>query len=410
MTTSGDSDTPAPTTSVSRRGLLAAGGAVAATSVGVAAGYALAGQPTEPAAAPEADDSLVPFHGPHQAGIATQPQTHAAFLAFDLRGATDRAAAVRLMKLLTDDARRLTAATPVLGDQEPELARTPARLTFTFGFGPRFFTQLGLTQRQPSGLTELPAFGIDQLKPQFCDGDLLVQVCADDPLVLAHAVRQVIKTTRSFAKPRWVQRGFTQPRVALHGAEVSRNLMGQLDGTVNPVPATPDFDAVVWAGPQTGWFAGGTTLVLRRITMQLDTWDELDTPDKELTIGRRLASGAPLTGTAATDQADFAAVDANGLPVIPPFSHMARARPHQQNDRFLRRPYNYDDSNVESGADAGLLFVTYQADIAAQYLPVQQRLAEQDLLNAWTVPIGSAVFALPPGCDENGYIGEGLLA
>lgn len=410
MTTSGDSDTPAPTTSVSRRGLLAAGGAVAATSVGVAAGYALAGQPTEPAAAPEADDSLVPFHGPHQAGIATQPQTHAAFLAFDLRGATDRAAAVRLMKLLTDDARRLTAATPVLGDQEPELARTPARLTFTFGFGPRFFTQLGLTQRQPSGLTELPAFGIDQLKPQFCDGDLLVQVCADDPLVLAHAVRQVTKTTRSFAKPRWVQRGFTQPRVALHGAEVSRNLMGQLDGTVNPVPATPDFDAVVWAGPQTGWFAGGTTLVLRRITMQLDTWDELDTPDKELTIGRRLASGAPLTGTAATDQADFAAVDANGLPVIPPFSHMARARPHQQNDRFLRRPYNYDESNVESGADAGLLFVTYQADIAAQYLPVQQRLAEQDLLNAWTVPIGSAVFALPPGCDENGYIGEGLLA
>lgn len=410
MTRSGDSDTPAPTTSVSRRGLLAAGGAVAATSVGVAAGYALAGQPTAPAAAPEADDSLVPFHAPHQAGIATQPQTHAAFLAFDLRGATDRAAAVRLMKLLTDDARRLTAATPVLGDQEPELARTPARLTFTFGFGPRFFTQLGLTQRQPSGLTELPAFGIDQLKPQFCDGDLLVQVCADDPLVLAHAVRQVTKTTRSFAKPRWVQRGFTQPRVALHGAEVSRNLMGQLDGTVNPVPATPDFDAVVWAGPQTGWFAGGTTLVLRRITMQLDTWDELDTPDKELTIGRRLASGAPLTGTAATDQADFAAVDANGLPVIPPFSHMARARPHQQNDRFLRRPYNYDDSNVESGADAGLLFVTYQADIAAQYLPVQQRLAEQDLLNAWTVPIGSAVFALPPGCDENGYIGEGLLA
>ena len=120
MTTSGDSDTPAPTTSVSRRGLLAAGGAVAATSVGVAAGYALAGQPTEPAAAPEADDSLVPFHGPHQAGIATQPQTHAAFLAFDLRGATDRAAAVRLMKLLTDDARRLTAATPDSAEAQRE--------------------------------------------------------------------------------------------------------------------------------------------------------------------------------------------------------------------------------------------------------------------------------------------------
>lgn len=186
--------------------------------------------------------------------------------------------------------------------------------------------------------------------------------------------------------------------------------MGQLDGTVNPVPETADFEAVVWAAGSPDWFAGGTTLVLRRIKMQLDTWDKLDPPDKELAIGRRLGSGAPLTGTTATDPADFAAVDGTGLPVIPHFSHMARARAHQQGDRFLRRPYNYDDSDIESGADAGLLFAAYQADITTQYLPVQQRLAEQDLMNSWTVPIGSAVFALPPGCQADGYLGEGLLS
>ena len=31
------------------------------------------------------------------------------------------------------------------------------------------------------------------------------------------------------------------------------------------------------------------------------------------------------------------------------------------------------------------------------------------LLNEWTTPIGSAVFAIPPGCVEGGYIGDTLL-
>jgi dye decolorizing peroxidase len=32
------------------------------------------------------------------------------------------------------------------------------------------------------------------------------------------------------------------------------------------------------------------------------------------------------------------------------------------------------------------------------------------LLNQWTTPIGSAVFAIPPGCQEGGYIGDTLLS
>jgi dye decolorizing peroxidase len=43
-------------------------------------------------------------------------------------------------------------------------------------------------------------------------------------------------------------------------------------------------------------------------------------------------------------------------------------------------------------------------------VPVQQRLAESDLLNAWTTPVGSAVFALPRGCAPGEYLGESLLA
>ncbi|WP_090763131.1 hypothetical protein [Nonomuraea maritima] len=36
-------------------------------------------------------------------------------------------------------------------------------------------------------------------------------------------------------------------------------------------------------------------------------------------------------------------------------------------------------------------------------------LSEADLLNEWTTPVGSAVFAVPPGCRQDGWIGESLL-
>ncbi len=66
-----------------------------------------------------------PFHGPHQAGIATPPQAHAVFVGLDLLPGIDREALGRLMQLLTDDARRLTQGRPALADTEPELAHVP---------------------------------------------------------------------------------------------------------------------------------------------------------------------------------------------------------------------------------------------------------------------------------------------
>jgi dye decolorizing peroxidase len=57
----------------------------------------------------------------------------------------------------------------------------------------------------------------------------------------------------------------------------------------------------------------------------------------------------------------------------------------------------------------GHIFAAYTADIEDRFVPVQQALAELDLLNQWTTPIGSAVFALPPGATEGGWVGETLL-
>jgi dye decolorizing peroxidase len=50
------------------------------------------------------------------------------------------------------------------------------------------------------------------------------------------------------------------------------------------------------------------------------------------------------------------------------------------------------------------------ADIDRQFVPVQRRLAELDLLNQWTTPVGSAVFAILPGCAEGGWLGESVLS
>ncbi|MFI6817873.1 Dyp-type peroxidase [Nonomuraea sp. NPDC050328] len=345
---------------------------------------------------PAAGTEVVPFHGEHQAGVATLPQAHAAFVGLTLREGTDRDGLGRLLRVLTDDARRLTAGRPALADTEPGLAELPARLTVTFGFGPGLFRAAGLS----TGPSPLPSFGIDRLQERWSGGDLLVQLCCDDPVTLAHALRMVVKDSRSFTTVKWIQRGFRQ---ATRPAGVTqRNLMGQLDGTVNPVAGTPEFDRAVWI--QEGPLRGGTMLVLRRIRMELDKWDAADSAAKEFAVGRRLDTGAPLTGAREHDEPDFGAVNALGFPVIAPEAHVRRARVADPGLRMWRRAYNYDE-----GGESGLLFAAYQADVERQFTAVQRRLAEVDLLNEWTTPIGSALFAIPPGCAEGGWIGESLL-
>ncbi|MER7457956.1 Dyp-type peroxidase [Micromonospora sp. NPDC126480] len=399
---------------MSRRGLLT-GGALAAggTLAGAAAVTAARSDPPpvrsgDPVPVAAVGIAVEPFHGPRQAGVATEPQAHAAFVAFTLKPGTDRDALGRMLRLLSDDAARLTEGRPALADTEPELGLLPARLTVTFGFGPGLYRAAGLEDRRPPSVADLPPFRIDRLQPRWSGGDLLLQICADDPLTVAHAQRVLIKDSRPFATVRWVQRGFRRAAGAEPG-RTQRNLFGQLDGTANPKPGGP-LEAAVWVTDGPDWLRDGTTLVVRRISMNLETWDLLGRTDRELAVGRRLDTGAPLTGTAEHDEPDFAALGPDGLTVIPDFSHLTRAHVTEDRLKVLRRPYNYDGvPAADCTADSGLIFASYQADIAEQFLPIQRRLADRDLLNEWTTPIGSAVFAIPPGCPGGGWIGQHLL-
>lgn len=410
MTTSDHSPTPRRRLASRRQFLL--GGAVAGVGAAVAIGadQLLARPPAAPPTAPVAEQlhgsETVMFHGKHQAGIETPAQAHATFIALDLREHVDRDGLRRLMRVLTDDAVRLTAGRAALADTEPELTVAPARLTVTFGFGPTFVARTAGTA--PDWLAPLPAFSIDRLQPEFSDGDLLLMVASDDAVTLAHATRMLLKDARSFTSVRWSQSGFRRSRGTEASGTTMRNLFGQVDGTSNLAPGTADFDRLVWIDD--GWLAGGTSFVLRRIEMNLDTWDEVDRAGREQSMGRFLDSGAPLTGTKEHDEPDFEATTSLGFPVIPDFSHVRRARSDNPDERILRRAYNYDDAPIgESISRSGLLFGSFQADVSRQFTPLQRRLDELDLLNTWTTPIGSAVFAIPPGCEPDGYIGETLL-
>ena len=191
-----------------------------------------------------------------------------------------------------------------------------------------------------------------------------------------------------------------------------RNLMGQVDGTVNPAPDSIDFDELVWDdGARQPWFAGGASLVLRRIRMDMDVWDEVDPPLRDLSMGRVQSTGAPLTGNAEHDTPDFAATDQYGITVIPPSSHIARAHQRNPREQLFRRSYNYDDPPPPGQvSDQGLLFASFQRDVDSQFTPVQQRLADEDALNEWTTPVGSAVYAILPGAEPGEFLGQALVA
>ncbi len=402
-----------PSAGVRRRDVLAG-----AAGVGVGAVATLGAAAAVRAATAESAEfgrSRTIAAGRHQAGL-DRPRAHAVFIGVDLAPDVDRDRIRSLLKILSDDAHRLMAGTAPVGDQEPSMAEIPANLAITFGFGPGLVDRVD-PSRKPEWLAPLPKFSIDRLEDRWSHGDLLILVAGDDPLTVAHAQRMMLKDVRAYSTIRWQQTGFRNAHRSLPENTTQRNLFGQLDGTVNAAPDSDEYDRLMWITSDTGpsWLVDGTSFVLRRIHMNLETWDEVDLPGREASVGRRLDTGAPLTGVNEHDEPDFNARTSLGFTVINPMSHIRRARPDDPNIRIVRHTYNYDHPVSGVGgmgaevSDSGLLFGSLQADPLKQFVPIQQRLDEGDLLNTWTVPVGSAVFAIPPAATAGGFIGDTLF-
>ena len=415
----------------SRRGVLAtAGGILAATTMRAAAQTASPG-----ATAVTAE----PFHGPHQAGIATPQQTHCYVMSLDLMTAK-RADVIALLRAWTAAAARMTVgqtAEPLgrdlsvpAGDGGSALDMPPARLTLTFGFGAGLFTQngvdrYGLAKQRPAALVDLPRFNGDQLDPKRVGGDLVVQACADDPQVAFHAVRELVRLSYGNAQPRWAQSGFQADAPA---GETPRNLMGFKDGTQNPgtLGTTPDMprrlDDVAWVGAEgPAWMQGGSYLVARRIRISLEHWDRTEVDFQEQVIGRHKLSGAPLGKASEFAPLDLDRVDGDGNPVIPQNAHVRLgAAATNGGAEMVRRGYAYNDGLSFTAErwppwrqgmmyDAGLMFLAYQRDPRTGFIRVFEPMSKLDALNQYATHNGSGLFACPPGVSPGQYLGQALF-
>ncbi|WP_306324011.1 MULTISPECIES: iron uptake transporter deferrochelatase/peroxidase subunit [unclassified Streptomyces] len=421
--------TSAGATGISRRRLIGTAGAtgVALGAVGAGAGYAVASSnsPEQQAALTSLGADEVMFHGKHQPGITTAMQARGHLVAFDLAAGAGRREAAALLRRWSATAERLMAGEPMSSD-DTDVARDagPSSLTITFGFGHSFFSRTGLEKQRPAALDPLPDFYSDHLDKARSNGDLWVQIGANDPLVAFHALRAIQKEAGGTAKLRWQMNGFNRsPGATAHPMTV-RNLMGQVDGTGNPKPADKDFNERIFV-PSSGsgsgsgsgsvqspaWMANGSYVVVRRIRMLLDDWEKLSTAAQEHVIGRKKSNGAPLTGGKETTEPDLEKTDANGDLVIPLNAHARITRPDQNGgSALLRRPFSYHDGFDEDGTpDAGLLFVCWQADPLRGFVPVQRKLDRGDALSKFIRHEASGLFAVPGGADKGGYVGQALL-
>ncbi|MGW7192586.1 iron uptake transporter deferrochelatase/peroxidase subunit, partial [Streptomyces sp. NPDC054838] len=360
----------------------------------------------------------VAFHGDHQAGITTPLQAKGHVLAFDLAPGAGRTEAAALMRRWSQTAQRLMAGqTAPTADTGIALDAGPSSLTVTFGFGHSFFERTGLVSRRPSALDPLPDFSSDRLDLQRSNGDLWIQIGADDGLVAFHALRALQKDAGEAARVRWQMNGFNRSPGATGAPMTARNLMGQVDGTANPKPADPDFDKRIFvpaAGPgaaEHSWMAGGSYAVVRRIRMLLDEWDKQSTIQQEEVIGRTKATGAPLSGGSETTKMDLAKLGADGKPVIPSNAHARISAPEQNGGAaMLRRPFSFHDGIAPDGSpDAGLLFICWQADPLRGFVPVQRKLDRGDALSEFIRHESSGLYAVPPGPRPGEYVGQRLL-
>lgn len=411
---------------VSRRRLLGGVGAAGATGLvlgagGGAAGYA-ATRSDAPTALTAVGSTEAMFHGKHQPGITTPLQARGHLVAFDLVAGAGRKEAVALMRRWSAVARELMAGRPAGGsadgpghDTGIALDAGPSSLTVTFGFGRTFFARTGLASRLPAALDPLPPFSSDQLDAKRSDGDLWVQIGADDALVAFHALRAVQKESAGTVKVRWQMNGFNRTPGATARPMTARNLMGQIDGTGNPKPADEDFGRRIFVPASPGtpqeWLEGGSYAVVRRIRMLLDDWEKLPVDRQEQVIGRRKADGAPLSGGSETTAMDLDKAGPDGRLAIPDNAHARISSPEKNGGAaMLRRPFSYHDGITEDGTpDAGLLFVCWQADPFQGFVPVQRKLDRGDALSPFIRHEASGLFAVPGGAAEGEYVGQRLL-
>jgi deferrochelatase/peroxidase EfeB len=402
-----------------------------AIGLGVGAEVASGASTSEPSAAKSARRTLAnelaagsSFYGYHQAGILTPRQTNSAFVALDAI-APRRNELMEALQELSHRAESLTQGGDVaeieIDDPPPDSGllgsyNAPDGLTVTIAFGSTLFDhRYGLSAKRPPQLVAMPAFEKDGLEPDRCHGDVLLSICADHRDTVVHTMRELMRTTAGVLTPRWRVDGFQSTKRGPTPRSSTRNLFGFRDGTANPDPTDAKLmDELVWVKPGAGepaWTHGGTYQVVRTIRMHVEFWDRVGMFEQTNMIGRNRVTGAPLGGTHEFESPRYD-LDPHGKR-IPLSAHIRLANPRTpatDNQRILRRPYNYDRGLDEAGnLDQGLLFVAFNQDINRQFETVQKRLEEEEMAD-YITPVGGGYYFTPRAAPSSGdWVGSGMF-
>jgi deferrochelatase/peroxidase EfeB len=364
---------------------------------------------------------LQSLEGPHQLAVLSEPARATTFVAFDV--IVGSPPELRdLLQTITSRMRLLYAggapqfagpAAPtddngILGPVVPA-----GRAGFILGLGASLFDdRFGLGPAKPSTLVTMESFPNDNLDPALTQGDLSLQMVAEDADTVVHALRDITKHTRGGMQPRWRVDGFKSPP---RPSGTPRNLLGFKDGIANPDTSDPaQMSELVWLQPggnEPGWASGGTYQVVRIIRMLVEFWDRVSLYEQENMIGRRRATGAPLDANSEFSTPDYPADPAGNI--IPLTAHIRVANPRTSataDSRILRRGYNYDlGLDVNGNLDQGLIFTCYQQDIMRQFFTVQTRLIGEPLVD-YISPVGGGYFFCPPGLQgKSDYFASGLV-
>ena len=374
-------------------------------------------------------NETISFYGSHQSGVITPQQNFANVAAFDVT--TDDVKELKqLLQKWTEMAAALMEGKPLAEEPQPEkfppvdtgeqMGLNTGKLTLTFAVGASLFEKdgkdrFGLRSRKPAGLTQMPIFHSDSLQEQLTHGDLIIQACADDPMICFHAIRNFAKEARGIAHLRWQQTG----QLGIKSEGTKRNLFGFKDGTNNPALNDDQFmknNVWIQSGDGAPWLEGGSYMVVRRINMRIETWDQQPFGDQENIIGRQKVSGAPIDGSKEFDQPNFANDPKGEKTALD--SHIRLSNPrtgeNSERERILRRGYNFmENLDAVGRMNAGLLFVCYNRNLQTQFESIQKRLTNPkmpDKMLSYTQTTGGGYFAVLPGVAAKGsYLGQSLF-
>ncbi|MFE4665554.1 Dyp-type peroxidase [Streptomyces sp. NPDC056716] len=331
--------------------------------------------------------------GRHQAGV-TLPgtaQPHLLALVADV-GAT--VAPGPLLAELGEAIRAIAA-----GSDPRLLGLSPGDVTVTVGVGPRLVRAAGATL---PGAADLPAFSRERITAQARGGDLLIQICASDALLVPVVAAALLDEAGDRVQERWRQFGRRGTEVSVaEGRTAPRNLLGFIDGIVGP-HTTAEQERDLWlAGPSE--VADGTLAVLRRMELDLTRFAALSVAEQEAVFGRRRASGVPLSGGGIDSAPGLGAKTPDGRYLVPVDAHVRRANPTVVGvGHMLRRSYSIDDPAP------GLLFISFQNDLRT-FTATLARMDTSDALLPFTTTTASATFLILPGYDEGRPLGSTLF-